>query len=608
MNRSSTQQFKAGLDKAFSSLGERGGDLGVMMNAAKLKGSLSEEDVDIKFIRPNFDREFDEAKRYREFKRLSKKEWIDIAKEGSITTFEKIKKNLGNIDLDFEKLDKEKRARFQAAFKNKRIEAPIVVKFRDNDYDLLGGNTRLAGLVRKGLNPKLWLIDMSKSKKLETTEAEKLKGGKSDKMSLLDLAKKHAYDDSKDSTSKEKIEKVMIQLAGQLKKGMKVEMEHTKDKQKAKEIAMDHLSEDPKYYTKLEKVESNEDDKVTAKKQFSQDLQQDKDFQEFKKRAKYKQGYKDIDFGTPNVVSKDPYIKKRKWSRPGKEETFENIDKDLKGNDKEMVNGIIEILNQIEDKENRMKVAKNMIQKFKKEGIKFDYNDFFQKSDLNKKAETKEATGAASAGSYVGPFSMDSKFIKKSNAETPKSEIDEMQYQDYDLEPVKVATNNDGRTFRIGDRAIAFDRFKPIRIISLQKDNRGRVKAYHREGDMLAVVDIDGLIPLGKEVSKIEANEVTGASSAGQYSGPAMWAKSTSKKDWRGASKPLYKGGKFVQVKGKCKKFPYCNQGDIKALKIWENKNIQQAIKKVSENTGISDITIKGILQYEMSNISSKKV
>jgi hypothetical protein len=87
-----------------------------------------------------------------------------------------------------------------------------------------------------------------------------------------------------------------------------------------------------------------------------------------------------------------------------------------------------------------------------------------------------------------------------------------------------------------------------------------------------------------------------------------MWAKSTSKKDWRGASKPLYKGGKFVQVKGKCKKFPYCNQGDIKALKIWENKNIQQAIKKVSENTGISDITIKGILQYEMSNISSKKV
>ena len=37
MDRNSTQQFKAGLDKAFSSLGERGGDIGIMMNAAKLK-------------------------------------------------------------------------------------------------------------------------------------------------------------------------------------------------------------------------------------------------------------------------------------------------------------------------------------------------------------------------------------------------------------------------------------------------------------------------------------------------------------------------------------------------------------------------------------------
>ncbi len=39
---------------------------------------------------------------------------------------------------------------------------------------------------------------------------------------------------------------------------MKVEMEHTKDKQRAKEIAMDHLFEDPKYYDKLEKIETKE--------------------------------------------------------------------------------------------------------------------------------------------------------------------------------------------------------------------------------------------------------------------------------------------------------------------------------------------------------------
>jgi hypothetical protein len=336
--RSSAQAFKSGLDKAFASLGVAGNELGVMTSASKIKGSISEEDVDadIKFIRPNFDHEFDEAKRYREFKRMPKKEWIEFAKDGRITTFSKIKDFLGNVDLDFEKLDKEKRARFQAAFKNKKIEAPIVVKFKKDDYDLLGGNTRLAGLLKKGINPKLWVIDMSKAYKEET----------------------------KEQTSKMKSNK-------------------------------------PK--SDIEKKRKN---KVTKK-------------------------------------------------------------------------------------------------------------------------ETKEVTGTgASSGSYVGPFSMDSKFAQKSNEETPK---------------------------------------------------------------------------------KVEANEVTGASSSGQYSGPAIWAKSSSPKDWQPSRKPQYKGGEFVKVKGKCKRFPYCNQGDIKALKMWENKNVSEAIKSASKKLNLSETTIKAILQYEMENTKNKK-
>lgn len=41
-----------------------------------------------------------------------------------------------------------------------------------------------------------------------------------------------------------------------LKKGTAVEMEHTNDPFIAQEIAMDHLTEDPKYYDKLEKMEN----------------------------------------------------------------------------------------------------------------------------------------------------------------------------------------------------------------------------------------------------------------------------------------------------------------------------------------------------------------
>jgi hypothetical protein len=41
----------------------------------------------------------------------------------------------------------------------------------------------------------------------------------------------------------------------QLKMGIKVEMEHTKDKEVAKQIALDHLAEIPDYYTRLAKME-----------------------------------------------------------------------------------------------------------------------------------------------------------------------------------------------------------------------------------------------------------------------------------------------------------------------------------------------------------------
>jgi len=40
----------------------------------------------------------------------------------------------------------------------------------------------------------------------------------------------------------------------ELAMGIKVEMEHTKNKDKAKEIALQHLAEDPHYYSKLKKL------------------------------------------------------------------------------------------------------------------------------------------------------------------------------------------------------------------------------------------------------------------------------------------------------------------------------------------------------------------
>ena len=59
---------------------------------------------------------------------------------------------------------------------------------------------------------------------------DRLKGGLADKSKPSDFSKK------------------------QLEMGVKVEREHTRNKKIAREIAMDHLKEDPKYYTKLKKI------------------------------------------------------------------------------------------------------------------------------------------------------------------------------------------------------------------------------------------------------------------------------------------------------------------------------------------------------------------
>jgi hypothetical protein len=83
--------------------------------------------------------------------------------------------------------------------------------------------------------------------------------------------------------------------------------------------------------------------------------------------------------------------------------------------------------------------------------------------------------------------------------------------------------------------------------------------------------------------SKVEAKEATSTASTGSYEVPGAWAKSTKKKDWRGKSKTQIPGGKFVQVRKKCLKFPYCNQGDIKALKLTEQNMNKREIPNTAQ-------------------------
>jgi beta-glucosidase-like glycosyl hydrolase len=68
-----------------------------------------------------------------------------------------------------------------------------------------------------------------------------IKGGKADWLTTEEIASKHGL-------SVEYISK-------QIENGASIEMEHTNDPNKAREIAMDHLFEFPDYYKRLEKME-----------------------------------------------------------------------------------------------------------------------------------------------------------------------------------------------------------------------------------------------------------------------------------------------------------------------------------------------------------------
>jgi predicted transcriptional regulator len=103
---------------------------------------------------------------------------------------------------------------------------------------------------------------------------------------------------------------------------------------------------------------------------------------------------------------------------------------------------------------------------------------------------------------------------------------------------------------------------------------------------------------------KIETKEGASTTSSGQYLGPKMWAKSTKKKDWGPSRKTQIPGGKFVQVKKKCKKFPYCNQGDINALKIFENEGLRKVITNISESYGLTENYIRNIIYLEMEKLN----
>jgi hypothetical protein len=104
----------------------------------------------------------------------------------------------------------------------------------------MGTESTIVDRILKSLNEEEDCSCTENKKKSQETEKGYVKGSKP-VMSVEDIASKHGV-------SPARIQK-------QLKMGIKVEGEHTTNKEEAEGIALQHLAEKPNYYTELKKVE-----------------------------------------------------------------------------------------------------------------------------------------------------------------------------------------------------------------------------------------------------------------------------------------------------------------------------------------------------------------
>ena len=166
--------------------------------------------------------------------------FVTSVKDNAVNTSDMVKTIVNSIK-NGEKLTKEEKI---------KIGKDLKTLFKSLGYGAIfalpGGSLFLivSGIIKN---------NMEKNKNKENlTEVNKLKGGKGDKMTPKKIADKF------DVTTK--------MVKDQIKKGKKIESEHTDDEEKQTEIAEDHVSEFPDYYDRIDKMEK-EANKYWGKKE-----------------------------------------------------------------------------------------------------------------------------------------------------------------------------------------------------------------------------------------------------------------------------------------------------------------------------------------------------
>lgn len=248
--------------------------------------------------------------------------------------------------------------------------------------------------------------------------------------------------------------------------------------------------------------------------------------------------------------------------------------------------------------------------------VKEDEYDEETTEEINKE-ETKEATGAGSAGGFEAPLFSEP---KRNNLFQPGTETKLTKPKGGPVNEDEIPGGlSDGMTLK----DLAKHHNTTIDELIDKVSDGINVEMEHTSSIPIALeIALDHIyedLDYYGKLEKIEAKEATTSASVGAYDAPigggrkdplqidtpkSVYSKLRSVKDPK-FPKLGGPGSTFVKVKDKCKKFPYCNQGDIKALEFFENNLVKEGIKNISKRYNLNEDYIKGVI-LENTNIYYK--
>ena len=103
-------------------------------------------------MKPNFDLVWHEATTIPEFQAYTQKDWKELAKQGQINKFSKIKKF-----VNVEKIKSIPKNKTKSSLQN----MPIIVKFSNENYQILGDMSAIQESLGKNNNIDVWIVDIS---------------------------------------------------------------------------------------------------------------------------------------------------------------------------------------------------------------------------------------------------------------------------------------------------------------------------------------------------------------------------------------------------------------------------------------------------------------